>query len=126
MSIKIAIIDDTPFIREIIRNIVEKNQIEVVFEASTGDEAVELMLKHNPDVIIMDLVMPKMNGIEATKLILQEKPNMKIIVCSTVTNEELVNRAMQAGAKSYIYKPFNKDKLLSVIENATKELQPHG
>lgn len=118
MAIKVLVVDDAPFIREVVNQILTSAGMTVVGEASDGDDAVSLANALQPDIILMDLVMPTKSGIEATKEILKANPSQKIIACSTLDQETLVMRAIDAGCIHYITKPFKKDTLLKVIETA--------
>lgn len=118
MAIKLVIVDDAPFIREVIRNIVQGTGIEVVGEAQDGEEAVKLVQSLLPHVVLMDLVMPRKSGIDATKEIIASQPNTKVIACSTLDQENMVMKALDAGCCNYISKPFKKDELIATIKNA--------
>lgn len=118
-GLRLLVVDDAPFIREIVRNVVEKKGIEVVGEGRDGDEAIRLALERNPDVILMDIIMPRKSGIEATKEILRHQPEAKIVAFSTADQESLVTQAMEAGCIGYLVKPFNSDDLLGAIEKVT-------
>lgn len=117
---RLLIADDAPFIREIVRTVAEKNGLHLVGEAVNGTEAVALALVQKPDVILMDIIMPKMSGIEATKEILQKLPNTKIIAFSTADQEMMVMRALEAGCISYLAKPFKAEELLQAIRGVTE------
>ena len=115
---KIAIVDDAPFIREILRNIANSQGWFVVGESDNGLGAVKMVLVAKPQVIIMDIVMPESNGIEATKKILQSNPAIKIIACSTVDQESILLDAIEVGCCSYITKPFKKDEIVISVNQA--------
>lgn len=121
MGIKLVIVDDAPFIREAVRAIVIKAGFDFVGEAADGEEAVELILKKNPDVVIMDLVMPKKNGIEVTKEILALRPKTKVIACSTEGQEAMLIRAIDAGCVNFISKPFVAEDLVKAIRTAMEK-----
>ncbi|MEZ4873475.1 MAG: response regulator [Bdellovibrionales bacterium] len=123
MAIKLVIADDAPFIREVIKQIAITHEMKVVGEASNGVEAVQLARSTQPDVIVMDLVMPDKNGIEAIREILDNQPQIKIIACSTMTNETILIRALKAGACDVVIKPFTQEKLLTAIKKATGYIQ---
>src|SRR5687767_2335631 len=93
----VLIADDAPFVREILRHILEKNGIEVIGEASDGEEAIRLAAQLSPAVILMDLVMPLRSGVEATKEILQTSPETRIIACSSLMHEGIISQAIEAG-----------------------------
>lgn len=120
MSMKIVIVDDAPFIREVVSQMLAAGGFEVVGEASNGIEAVEKVLQLKPDVVLMDIVMPQMSGIEATKKILESWPQARIIACSTVDNETVVLGAIEAGCQDYVLKPFERESLIEVLKGKKK------
>lgn len=117
MGIKLVIVDDAPFIREALRTLIQKAGFEYLGEAGSGDEAVELILKKNPDIVLMDLVLPKKNGIEVTKEVLEKNPNIKIIACSTETQDGMLVQAIHAGCLGFITKPFEAEKVIQTIKD---------
>lgn len=116
--LKLLVVDDAPFIREIVKQAVVGSAIELVGEASDGEEAVAMALEKMPDVILMDMIMPKKNGIEATKEILKNLSWVKILAFSTVDQESMVQKAMDAGCCGYLNKPFTQDDLLKAINKS--------
>lgn len=116
--LKLLVVDDAPFIREIVKQAVSGSSIELVGEATDGEEAVALALSKRPDVILMDIVMPKKNGIEATREILQSDPKVKILAFSTIDQESMVQKAMEAGCCGYLNKPFTAEDLLRAINKS--------
>lgn len=116
MSFSILICDDASFIRMVIKDVLEKNNYNVIGEASTGIEAIEKYNKLKPDLILLDITMPVMNGIEALKQILYTNPTAKIIMFSTTGQQEEVLEAMNIGAKDVLIKPFQANTLLSTIK----------
>lgn len=121
MGIKVLVVDDAPFIREVVRQILTSSGFQIVGEACDGEEAVAMAQKLDADIILMDLVMPKKSGIEATKEILKANPSQKIIAFSTIDQHTMVMRAIDAGCIHYITKPFKKDELIEVIESTMKK-----
>lgn len=115
MGIKLVIVDDAPFIREVARGVISGTEIELVAEAADGEEAVRLALEHKPDVVLMDLVLPIKTGIEATEEILATLPQIAIIACSTMSQEAMVLKALNAGCCDFVGKPFEAEHLLKVI-----------
>lgn len=109
-------VDDAPFIREVLCEICRADGHDVVGEATNGAEAVDMALSKNPDVILMDLVMPVKSGIEATKEILKERPDIRIIACSTLDQNTMIMLAIEAGCSHYIVKPFQKADVLRAIK----------
>ena len=112
---RVLVADDASFMRQMIREIVEAEGHEVVGEASDGDEAVEEFKRLHPDVVTMDIVMPRRSGIDAVKGIMEMEPTAKVVMCSALGQETLVQEALQAGAKDFIVKPFKPDAVLSTI-----------
>jgi two-component system chemotaxis response regulator CheY len=101
--------------RQMIREIIEPEGYEVVGEATNGVEAVDQFLKLRPDLVTMDIVMPKRSGIDAVKGILAEDSKAKVVMCSALGQETLVMEALQAGAQDFIVKPFKPDSVLATL-----------
>ncbi len=112
---RVLIVDDAAFMRMMIKDILQKNGFEVVGEASNGVEAVNLYKKERPDVVTMDITMPDMDGIEAVKEIRTFDANAKIIMCSAMGQQSMVMDAIKSGAKDFIVKPFQADRVLEAI-----------
>ena len=101
MAKKVLITDDTAFMRMTLKNVIEKNGFEVVGEAGDGEEAIAKYKELRPDLVTMDITMPKMDGITALKEIMKVDPNAKIIVCSAMGQKPMVIEALNAGAKDF-------------------------
>ena len=115
-QIKILTVDDHPILREGIASIIQgENDMVVVGEASTGREAIEVFRNKRPDVTLMDLQMPDLNGIDAIVTIRQEHPQARIIVLTTYEGDVLARRALKAGAAGYILKDMIRTELLQAI-----------
>ena len=116
-KIKILIADDIEETRNVIKKILslQKENIEVVGEAANGEEVVKLIPKVKPDVVLMDINMPVLNGLEATEKITMEYPKVLVIIMSVQAESEYLKKAMFHGAKEYIIKPFNYDDLIETI-----------
>jgi NarL family two-component system response regulator LiaR len=115
-SIRIMVADDHALVREGIRELLEREKdMVVVGEASDGDEAIRLADTLNPDIILMDIAMPKIDGIEATKRIKADYPNITILVLTAYDNEEFVIAILNAGAAGYLLKTVRGDELLRAI-----------
>lgn len=115
MGNKILIVDDAAFMRMMIKDILEKNGYEVVGEAQDGAEAVEKFQELRPDLVTMDITMPEMDGITALKKIREIDPDAKVIMCSAMGQQAMVIDAIQAGAKDFIVKPFQADRVLEAV-----------
>lgn len=116
MSKKILIVDDAAFMRMMIKDILTKNGFEVVGEAADGVQAVEKYNELRPDLVTMDITMPEMDGITALKEIRKSDPNAKVIMCSAMGQQAMVIDAIQAGAKDFIVKPFQADRVIEAIK----------
>ncbi len=113
---KILIVDDSLFMRQMLKNILPKDKFEIVGEASTGKEAIKKFKELNPDIITMDITMPDMDGIDAVKEIKAFDPAAKIIMCSAMGQQTMVMDAIKAGARDFIVKPFQPDRVLEAIK----------
>ncbi|WP_102692654.1 response regulator [Rummeliibacillus pycnus] len=118
MSKRILIVDDAAFMRMMIKDILTKNGFEVVGEAGDGAQAVEKYSELKPDLVTMDITMPEMDGIAALKEIKQKDPGAIIIMCSAMGQQAMVIDAIQAGAKDFIVKPFQADRVIEAIQKA--------
>jgi len=117
---RILVADDASFMRQMIREIVESDGHEVVGEAADGVEAVDEFRKLHPEVVTMDIVMPRRSGIDAVKHIIELDVGARVVMCSALGQETLVTEALQAGACDFIVKPFKPD---SVLETLRKVLE---
>jgi len=116
MANRILIVDDAAFMRMMIRDILTKNGYEVCGEANDGNQAVEKYKELKPDLITMDITMPEMDGIAALKEIKKLDGNAKVIMCSAMGQQAMVIDAIQAGAKDFIVKPFQADRVIEAIK----------
>ena len=119
--IKILLADDHQIVRDGLRSMLEKQEgFQVVAEADNGKTAVDLALANTPDVIIMDVTMPELNGIEATRMILKELPRCKVIALSMHSDKRYVTRALKAGALGYLLKDCAFDELVKAIRTVLR------
>jgi two-component system chemotaxis response regulator CheY len=116
MANRILIVDDAAFMRMMIRDILTKNGYEVVGEAQDGAQAIEKFKELHPDLITMDITMPEMDGITALKEIRKLDTNARVIMCSAMGQQAMVIDAIQAGAKDFIVKPFQADRVIEAIK----------
>ncbi|MCA1296127.1 response regulator [Paenibacillus sp. alder61] len=115
MMKKILVVDDAAFMRLMLKGILSKNGYEIVGEAENGQEAVEKYRSLSPDLVTMDITMPIMEGVEAVRQIKKLDPNAKIIMCSAMGQQTMVVESLQAGAKDFIVKPFQEERVLESI-----------
>ena len=118
MSAKVLVVDDAAFMRMMIKDILSKNGFNVVGEATNGDEAVTKYKELEPDITTMDITMPEKDGIAALKEIKKINPAAKVIMCSAMGQQAMVIDAIQAGAKDFIVKPFQADRVVEAITKA--------
>jgi len=111
----IFLVDDAAFMRMMLKDILVKNGYEVLGEAENGLKAVEKYKELNPDLVIMDITMPEMDGIEAVKEIKKINPSAAVIMCSAMGQQSMVIEAIQSGAKDFIVKPFQADRIIEAV-----------
>ena len=114
----VLIVDDAAFMRMMIKDILSKNGLEVAGEAENGQVAVNKYKELKPDLVTMDITMPEMDGIAALKQILSEDGKAKVVMCSAMGQQSMVIESIQAGAKDFIVKPFQPDRVLEAIQKA--------
>ena len=112
----VLIADDSEFMRNLLREILEEDH-NIVNEVENGVEAVEVFHEHEPDLVMMDIVMPIRDGIEATDEIKNTAPDANVIMCTSVGQEEKMKEAVKAGADGYITKPFQKPSVMEAIQD---------
>ena len=115
---RIMVVDDAAFMRMMLKDILSKGGYEVVGEAENGVKAVERYKELTPDLVLMDITMPELDGIGAVKQIKGIDPNAKIIMCSAMGQQAMVLESIQAGAKDFIVKPFQADRILEAVSKA--------
>ncbi len=121
MKARVLIADDASFMRQMIREIIEPEGYDVVGEATDGVEAVEQYEQLHPDLVTMDIVMPKRSGIDAVRGIVEQSPSACVVMCSALGQETLVMEALQAGAKDFIVKPFKPDAVLATLKKVAEK-----
>ncbi len=115
MKLRVLIVDDAIFMRKMISDILVENGMEIVGEADTGAKAVERYMELRPDLVTMDIIMPEMNGIDAVRKIMEFDSKARIVMCSALGQQALVQEAITAGAKDFLIKPFNAARVVEVI-----------
>ncbi|NPV25933.1 MAG: response regulator [Firmicutes bacterium] len=118
MGKRILVVDDAAFMRMMIKDILTKNGYEVCGEAENGAVALEKYLELRPDLVTMDITMPEMDGITAVKEIRRIDPSARVIMCSAMGQQAMVIDAIQAGARDFIVKPFQPDRVLEAVAKA--------
>jgi len=120
-KVKILLVDDSTYIRTVLGSIITEAGFEVADEAADGEEAIRKYMNLKPDLVLMDVIMEPMNGMEATKAILDKDPEAKILMVTVLEDRGLFADLMKIGAKGYIMKPFSKDKIAKKIKEIMGE-----
>ena len=120
MAKNILICDDAAFMRMMIKDILTKNGYTVAGEAENGLKAVEKYAELKPDLVLMDITMPEMDGIQALKKIKSTDPAASVIMCSAMGQQAMVIESIQAGARDFIVKPFQPDRVLEAVKKAVE------
>jgi two-component system chemotaxis response regulator CheY len=115
MTARIMLVDDTAFMRRMLRDILTKEGFEVVAEAANGREAVTVYHEARPDLVIMDITMPEMDGIAAVSEIVDGDAAARILMCSALGQQELIIEALEAGGRDFVVKPFLPAKVLEAV-----------
>ena len=116
MAKNILICDDAAFMRMMIKDILTKNGYNIAGEAENGAKAGEKYNELKPDLVLMDITMPEMDGIQALKKIKETDPNASVIMCSAMGQQAMVIESIQSGAKDFIVKPFQADRVLEAVQ----------
>ncbi|WP_420841521.1 response regulator [Desulfosporosinus fructosivorans] len=114
------IVDDAAFMRMMLKDILTKNGFTVIGEAENGAVAVDKYLELQPDLTVMDITMPEMDGLQAVKEICKRDPKARVIMCSAMGQQSMVIEAIQSGAKDFIVKPFQADRVVEAVTKALK------
>ncbi len=116
MANGILVVDDAAFMRMMIKDVLTKNGFEVIGEAENGQKAIEKYKELSPELVIMDITMPEVDGIQAVKEIKGIDASAKVIMCSAMGQQAMVIEAIQAGAKDFIVKPFQADRVIEAVK----------
>jgi two-component system chemotaxis response regulator CheY len=115
-GIKVLVIDDSPFISKAVKKAVEPEGFEVIGQAFNGREGLEMINQSQPEIIILDVTMPVMDGLETAENIYRKNPNAKVIMLSAMGDEKLVESAKRIGVKRFLNKPFKTDEMVAAIK----------
>lgn len=117
-NISVLIVDDSLFMRNVLKEIVSKAGYTIAGEAATGRAAIQKSCELHPDVVLLDITMPEIDGLQALVEIVKLEPQINIIMCSAMGQQGIVMEALQKGAKDFIIKPFQQEKVVDSIERA--------
>jgi two-component system chemotaxis response regulator CheY len=121
MKNRILIVDDSFYMRTMLKNMLTDAGYDVVGEAANGQQALEMAADTKPDLITLDVILPDNTGLDVLKGIRAEQPEVKVVMCSAVGQEIIVNEALESGATAYIVKPFSEEKVLEIVGSALQE-----
>jgi pilus assembly protein CpaE len=125
-KIRVLIVDDLPETRENVRKLLQfESDVDVIAQAASGEQAVELAKEHKPDIILMDINMPGLDGIAASQTIMQSVPSAQIVIMSVQSEADYLRRAMLAGARDFLMKPFSGDELIAAIRRVYQMRPAH-
>ena len=117
MKTQVLIADDAMFMRKVIRKHLAECGMTDIVEAANGAEAVELFIKNRPGLVLMDITMPEMTGLEALEEILKTDPEAKVIMCSAIGQQSMIIKSLEMGAMGFIVKPFEKNEFEATIRS---------
>lgn len=120
MSATVMIVDDAAFMRMMLKDILSKNGFTVIGEAENGAVAIEKYMELQPNLTIMDITMPEMDGLQAVKEIRKRDPKARVIMCSAMGQQSMVIEAIQSGAKDFVVKPFQAERVVEAVTKALK------
>jgi two-component system chemotaxis response regulator CheY len=121
MPKRVLIADDAVFMRELLREILGEAGYEIAAEAADGTEAVDRFREQSPDLVTLDIVMPRKSGLDALREILALNPGACVVMCSALGQEALVMESLEAGARDFIVKPFKPDQVRNVVARAVQK-----
>lgn len=118
MKKRLMVVDDSRITELMIRQLLEDTEFEVAAYCANGEEAIALYEEVRPDVVTMDIIMPGIDGLEAAQIILEAHPDARIVMVSSLVYDDTIREASAIGAKSFLYKPVSRAKLISALANA--------
>jgi two-component system chemotaxis response regulator CheY len=120
---QVLIVDDLPFMRTLIRNALQTVGMEIIGEAQNGKEGIRQYVMLEPDLVVLDINMPVMDGVAALKKIRRYDPKAKVVMCSALDEKELIVEAIKLGARDYVVKPFSPRRIVSAVQKALGRLK---
>lgn len=118
MSKRIMVVDDSRIVQLQLQKILSDTDYQVVACCQNGEDALEMYDKITPDLVTMDILMPGMDGLETTRLLLQAHPDARVLMVSSLAYDDTINEANDIGAKGFVYKPFDRDQILQSMQKA--------
>lgn len=114
---RVLVADDSNFMRMLLKKMLEEGGHQVISEAINGQDAFEKFMETNPDLVLMDITMPEVNGLDGLRMIKMFSPNAKVVICSAMSQISYIKNALEIGAKDFVVKPIIKERLLATIKN---------
>lgn len=114
MAVRVLIVDDLPFMRAALRRALDSRDFEIVGEAADGRAGVRRFVALQPDLVIMDIAMPIMDGLSALSKIVESDPKARVVMCSAMGEDEMIMEAIRRGARDFVVKPFQNERVVSV------------
>jgi two-component system chemotaxis response regulator CheY len=124
MSIRVLVVDDLPFMRELLGDILTDAGMRVVAEAADGRQALHAYLTSAPDIVLLDIVMPNMDGLTALRKLRMLDRRARVVMCSALGEEQMIVRAIQLGARDFVVKPFRAERVVSALTRAMESDVP--
>jgi two-component system chemotaxis response regulator CheY len=115
MDTTVLIVDDALFMRKILRGILEEKGYRVVAEAASGIETMRRLHEQTPDIILLDIILPDSNGLGLLQSIMASHPQVKVVICSSIGQEPVIQKALDLGAKGFIQKPFTPESVIAAL-----------
>ncbi len=117
MGKKIMLVDDAAFMRMMIKDTLQKNGYTEIVEAGNGEQALATYVAEKPDLVLMDITMPVMDGLEALRRLREMDSSARVVMCSAMGQETMVVDALKLGAKDFIVKPFKPDRIMKTVNS---------
>lgn len=121
MKPRILIVDDSEVVRAMVRLVLEDNGFEVIAEAVTAAEAWQAYVDDPPDAVIIDMALPDASGLELAEKLKEYDPALRFIVCTSTAQEEVVRQALELGARDFVTKPFQPERIIQAVKKAVEE-----
>ncbi|TVQ37957.1 MAG: response regulator [Spirochaetaceae bacterium] len=115
-ELRVLVVDDLPFMRQAIRQALQGTRFRVVAEAENGEQAIARYREIGPDVVLLDIVMPVLDGLTALRRLRRMDPDSNVIMCSALGEQAMIVRAIQLGARDFVVKPFRPERVVSALE----------
>ncbi len=121
MGKRVMVVDDSRVLEIMVNDLLEDSDFEVVAYCRNGEEAIATYSEVKPDLVTMDIIMPGLDGLETARAIIEEDPKARIVMVSSLAYDDTINEARELGAKAFVFKPFDRDQLLSALEQAVTD-----